>query len=156
ARIRRAFDLDADSAAIDDALSAHLAFAPLVRAVPGIRLAGSFDPGEALIRTLVGQQISVASARTVLGRLVSDAGTGAFPSPAFLAENGRELLRGPRARIDAIVAVAEALATGELSLDIGMPASDFRAALLAQKGIGPWTADYLAMRVLGAPDVLPV
>src|SRR5690606_12620259 len=68
ARIRRAFDLDADAVAIDAALAADPVLAPLAAATPGIRIAGSFDPAEALIRTLVGQQISVAAARTVLGR----------------------------------------------------------------------------------------
>lgn len=156
ARIRRAFDLDADATAIDAALAADPALAPLVAAVPGIRIAGSFDPVEALFRTLVGQQISVAAARTALGRLVAQLGEGGFPSAATLAERGRDVLRGPTSRIDAIVGVAEAIAEGRLALDIGMPLADFRATLLAQRGIGPWTADYLAMRALGSPDVLPV
>jgi AraC family transcriptional regulator of adaptative response / DNA-3-methyladenine glycosylase II len=123
--------------------------------VPGIRIAGSFDPEEALFRTLVGQQISVASARTALGRLVAEHGPG-FPSAATIAEHGRTVLRGPANRIEAIVGVAAALAEGRLVLDIGMPLAEFREALLSQRGIGPWTADYLAMRALGAPDVLPV
>lgn len=156
ARIRRAFDLDADAVAIDAALAADPALAPLVEATPGIRIAGSFDPVEALFRTLVGQQISVASARTTLGRIVDELGDGSFPSAETIAARGREVLRGPAARIDAIVGVAEAVAEGRLVLDIGMPLAEFRAALIAQRGIGPWTADYLAMRSLGAPDVLPV
>ena len=156
ARIRRAFDLDADSPAIDAALSTDPRLATLVEAVPGIRIAGSFDPVEALFRTLVGQQISVASARTVLGRLVEELGEGEFPSPQAIAARGRDALRGPTLRIEAIVGVAEAITDGRLTLDIGMPVPEFRAQLLAQRGIGPWTADYLAMRVLGAPDVLPV
>lgn len=155
-RLRRAFDLDADSLAIDAALASDPVLAPLVEAVPGIRIAGSFDPAEALFRTLVGQQISVAAARTALGRICSGIGGGTFPTPETIAERGREVLRGPASRIDAIVGVAEALAEGRLVLDIGMPVADFRAALLAQRGIGPWTADYLAMRALGAPDILPV
>jgi AraC family transcriptional regulator of adaptative response / DNA-3-methyladenine glycosylase II len=156
ARIRRAFDLDADSTAIDAALSADPALAPLVRAVPGIRIAGSFDPEEALFRTLIGQQISVAAARTVLGRLVADLGEGGFPSATTIAERGREALRGPQSRVSAIVGVAEAIADGRLGLDVSMPVAEFRAALLALPGVGPWTADYLALRVLGSPDILPV
>jgi len=154
-RIRRAFDLDADAAAIDEALAGDPALAPLVAATPGIRIAGSFDPEEALVRALVGQQISVAAARTTLGRLVAELGPG-FPSAALIAARGREVLRGPASRVDAIVGIAETLADGRLVLDVGMPLAEFRAALLAQRGIGPWTADYLAMRVFGAPDVLPV
>mgnify|MGYP001077172703 CR=1 FL=1 len=156
ARIRRAFDLDADAVAIDAALASDPVLAPLVAATPGIRIAGSFDPVEALFRTLVGQQVSVASARTALGRLVAELGDGAFPDAQTIAARGRDVLRGPSSRIDAIVGVAEALVDGRLQLDIGMPLAEFRAALLAQRGIGPWTADYLAMRALGAPDVLPV
>ncbi|AYF98900.1 DNA-3-methyladenine glycosylase 2 [Protaetiibacter intestinalis] len=156
ARIRRAFDLDADASAIDVALAADPALGPLVAAVPGIRIAGAFDPEEALFRTLLGQQISVPAARTVLGRLVAALGDGGFPSAAVIAERGREVLRGPAGRIDAIVGVAEELAEGRLVLDIGMPAMEFRRALLAQRGIGPWTADFLAMHILGSPDVLPV
>ncbi len=155
-RLRRAFDLDADSAAIDSALSTDPVLAPLVAAIPGIRIAGAFDPVEALFRTLVGQQISVAAARTALGRVVDGIGDGRFPDAVVIAERGREVLRGPAVRIDAIVGIAEAVAEGRLVLDIGMPVAEFRAALLSQRGIGPWTADYLAMRALGSPDVLPV
>ncbi|PZQ91744.1 MAG: 3-methyladenine DNA glycosylase [Leifsonia xyli] len=154
-RIRRAFDLDADAVAIDAALASDPVLAPLVAAVPGIRIAGSFDPTEALFRTLLGQQISLAAARTALGRLVTALGPG-FPDAALIAERGREVLRGPTARIEAILGIAEAIADGELVLDIGMPLAEFRSALLARRGIGPWTADYLSMRALGAPDVLPV
>lgn len=156
ARIRRAFDLDADAEAIDAVLADDPVLAPLVAETPGIRIAGSFDPNEALFRALVGQQISVAAARTVLGRWVTELGDGMFPNAATIAERGREVLRGPASRIDAVVGVAEAIAEGRLVLDIGMPLAEFRAVLLNQRGIGPWTADYLAMRALGAPDVLPV
>lgn len=156
ARLRRAFDLDADSHAIDAALASDPVLAPLVERIPGIRIAGAFDPAEALFRTLVGQQISVAAARTALGRVVAGIGTGGFPTPEVIAERGREVLRGPSARVDAIIGIAESLADGRLALDIGMSVADFRASLLAQRGIGPWTADYLAMRALGSPDVLPV
>jgi AraC family transcriptional regulator of adaptative response / DNA-3-methyladenine glycosylase II len=154
ARLRRMFDLDADSVAIDASLARDPAFAPLVAAVPGIRLAGSADGEEALFRTLVGQQISVAAARTVLGRLVADLAEGAFPSAAVIAEHGREVLRGPATRIATIIRAAHALADGELRLDVETPSAELRERLLALPGIGPWTADYLAMRVLGNPDIL--
>ncbi len=158
ARVRRMFDLDADSVAIDTALSADPVLAPLVAAVPGIRIAGTVDGEEALFRTLIGQQISVAAARTVLGRLVADLGSGPdgirFPSAATIAERGAEVLRGPASRIATILRAADAVASGSLRLDVETPASDLRERLLALPGIGPWTADYLAMRVLGNPDVL--
>ena len=155
ARVRRLCDLDADSHAIDGALSADAVLAPLVVAVPGIRLPGALDPEEALMRTLVGQQISVAAARTVLGRITAELGTdGLFPTAAQLAEHGETVLRGPASRVTTILGAARALASGELVLDVGMPADEFTARLVALPGIGPWTAGYLAMRVLGNPDVL--
>ncbi|GAA2086452.1 Ada metal-binding domain-containing protein [Pseudolysinimonas kribbensis] len=155
ARVRRMFDLDADSVAIDEALGADPALRPLVAAVPGIRIAGVADGEEALFRTLVGQQISVAAARTVLGRLVADLGGGAFPSAAAIAERGPEVLRGPATRIATIIGAAEAVVRGDLRLDVETPAVELRERLLALPGIGPWTADYLAMRALGNPDTLP-
>ena len=155
ARVRRLFDLDADSVAIDDALSRDAVLAPLVTARPGIRLPGTVDPDEALFRTLVGQQISVAAARTVLGTITRALGTdGQFPTAVQIAEGGREVLRGPASRIATIMGVADAIASGSLQLDVGMPAADFAARLTAMPGIGPWTAGYLTMRVLGNPDVL--
>ncbi len=155
ARVRRMLDLDADSVAIDAALASDPWLAPLVRAVPGIRLPGSLDAEEALFRTLIGQQISVPAARTVLGRLTAELGThGLFPTAAQIAEHGKGVLRGPAARVAAIIGIARKLADGELELDLGTPAEEFTQRLMAMPGIGPWTAGYLAMRVLGNPDVL--
>ncbi len=155
ARVRRLFDLDADSRAIDDALAIDPAFAGLVAATPGIRLPGVIDANEALIRTLIGQQISVAAARTVSGRIARELGSdGLFPSPEQLVERGREVLRGPESRISTIIGAATALANGDLALDLGMPVAEFTARLTALPGIGEWTAGYLAMRVLGNPDVM--
>ncbi|AMB58133.1 DNA-3-methyladenine glycosylase 2 family protein [Microterricola viridarii] len=162
-RVRRLLDLDADAAAIDAALAADPALAPAVAAVPGIRVPGSMSPEETLFRALIGQQISVAAAHTMLGRLaaalgdrlpVERGGWTLFPTAAQIAAGGRDVLRGPVARIDTIVRVAEALAGGELRLDVGESAEQLMAQLTAMKGIGPWTAGYVAMRVLGSPDVL--
>lgn len=155
ARVRRLFDLDADSVAIDEALSADPTLAPLVAATPGIRLPGALDLEEALFRTLIGQQISIPAARTVMGALTRELGTdGRFPTAAEIADRGHEVLRGPATRIATIVGTAEALVDGSLALDVGMSAEEFTAALVARPGIGPWTAGYLAMRVLGNPDTL--
>jgi AraC family transcriptional regulator of adaptative response / DNA-3-methyladenine glycosylase II len=156
ARVRRLLDLDADSAAIDDALRLDGVLAPLVRAVPGIRVPGSLDNEETLFRTMIGQQVSIAAARTVSGRIAAElsATPGLFPTALEIAENGHEVLRGPSTRVAAILGVARAIAGGDLQLDVGTPVDEFRAALERLPGIGPWTSGYLAMRVLGSPDIL--
>nr|WP_241732204.1 AlkA N-terminal domain-containing protein [Galbitalea soli] len=155
ARVRRLFDLDADSVAIDAVLAADPALAPLVASRPGIRIPGSLDAEETLFRTLLGQQVSVAAARSTIARLCRELGDdGAFPSAAALAEHGATVLRGPAARVASIVTVAEAIADDRLRLDLGTPVPEFLDALTRYPGIGPWTAGYLAMRVLGSPDIL--
>jgi AraC family transcriptional regulator of adaptative response / DNA-3-methyladenine glycosylase II len=155
ARVRRLLDLDADSEAIDAALARDPHLAASVLANPGMRLPGSLDPEEALFRTMIGQQISVAAARTVIGRVAAELGDdGLFPTATQFAERGRDVLRGPASRIETIVGAAEALASGSLQLDVGMPVDELIAKLIALPGIGPWTAGYLAMRVLGNPDVM--
>lgn len=151
-RVRRLFDLDADSVAIDGALSADPVLTPLIAVTPGIRIPGVADGAETLIRTLIGQQISVAAARTVVGRLVAELGEGMFPTPSAIAERGAEVLRGPATRVATVLRVADALARGELALDLETPAAELRSQLLAVPGVGPWTADYVALRALGNPD----
>ena len=160
ATARRLFDLDADPTAVDEALSAHAELAPLVAALPGIRVPGAADPHEILIRAMVGQQITVAAARTALTALADQLGERTadggilFPTMTAIAEHGAEVLRGPAARIRAITGAAAALADGSLVLTVGDDAAEQRARLLAMPGIGPWTADYVRMRVIGDPDVL--
>lgn len=163
ARVRSYFDLDADPAAVDAVLGAVPALAGAVERVPGIRLPGAVDPHEIVIRTLIGQQVSVAAARTAQSRLVAALGTPVpatvldggllFPRAATIASRGREVLRGPAARVDTIIRVAGALADGSLVVDGGQSLDELRAGLLAVKGIGPWTADYVALRVRHHPDV---
>jgi AraC family transcriptional regulator of adaptative response / DNA-3-methyladenine glycosylase II len=160
ARVRRLLDLDADPVAVDDALGRIPAIAGVVAAQPGLRSPGAVDGFEMAVRAVVGQQISVAGARTVLARLVADYGEPAyeptwrlFPSPERLAEADPASLPMPRARGRTIVRIAAAMATGELVLDGGSDRDEARAALLQLDGIGPWTADYLLMRALGDPDI---
>lgn len=162
ARARRLFDLDADPMAVDAALRTHPELAPLVARVPGIRVPGAADPHEMLIRAMIGQQITVAAATTALSALTEALGERVegfeghdrlFPTMAAIAEHGAEVLRGPGARIRAITGAAAALADGSLVLTTGDDGPAQRAALLAMPGIGPWTADYVRMRVLGDPDI---
>ncbi|GAA1862404.1 DNA-3-methyladenine glycosylase 2 family protein [Microbacterium koreense] len=162
-RARRLFDLDADPIAVDEALAERPELRPLVRALPGIRVPGAADPHEMLIRAMIGQQITVSAARTALSALTAELGepvaglgssTRMFPTMAAIATRGADVLRGPAARIRAVTGVAAALADGRLTLTAGDDGGDQRAALLAMPGIGPWTADYVRMRVLGDPDVI--
>ncbi len=162
-RARRLFDLDADPVAIDDALSRHPEVAPRVARTPGIRVPGTADPHEMLIRAMIGQQITVAAARNALGALAAALGERVddvagthllFPTMAAIAERGAEVLRGPAARIRAVTGAASALASGELVLTGADDGAEQRARLLALPGVGPWTADYVRMRVLADPDVL--
>ena len=161
-RVRRLFDLDADPAAVDDALGADPMLAPLVAATPGIRVPGAVDPHELVVRAIVGQQVSVAAARTHLTRLATALGTPyasqldgltrLFPSPAQVADGAPAQLRLPARNVRTVVDTARSLADDELAVGIGDDAVALRAALVARPGIGPWTAAYVAMRVLGDPD----
>jgi AraC family transcriptional regulator, regulatory protein of adaptative response / DNA-3-methyladenine glycosylase II len=135
--------LDADPDAIAAALGGDPLLGPLVRAAPGRRVPGHPDPAELAVRALLGQQISVAAARTLAGRLTAQLGeplaaprggvTRRFPAPAALAALDPETLPMPRARGRALVRLAAALAAGE-PVDERLP------------GIGPWTTAYVALR----------
>jgi AraC family transcriptional regulator, regulatory protein of adaptative response / DNA-3-methyladenine glycosylase II len=155
-RIRRLLDLDTDSGEVDAHLGGDPALASAVAASPGIRLPGSLDPEESLFRTLIGQQISIAAARTVTGNLVRQlcGDSGLFPTAAQIAAHGHDVLRGPAARIATILRVAEALASGALTVNDRMSPGELIDSLVRVRGIGPWTAGYVALRVLSAPDVL--
>ena len=161
-RVRRLLDLDADPVAIDGALAADPRLAASVARIPGMRMPGAVDPQELLIRAMIGQQITVVAARTALIQL-SAAGSGClvpadglhrlFPTPAQIAETGFELLRGPQRRIDSVRGAAAAMASGELDFGYGDDQPGLEAKLLPLAGVGPWTVGYVAMRVIGAPDV---
>jgi AraC family transcriptional regulator of adaptative response / DNA-3-methyladenine glycosylase II len=161
-RVRRLLDLDADPSAVDALLGTDPGLAPLVAKRPGLRAPGAVDGFEMAVRAVVGQQISVSGARTVLGRIAAEHGPLAFagqdyrlfPSPDEFAALDPAALPMPRARARTLVALAEACATGQLTLDPGADREHERATLLPLPGIGPWTADYIQMRALSDPDVL--
>ncbi|NTV40218.1 MAG: helix-turn-helix domain-containing protein, partial [Demequinaceae bacterium] len=181
ARVRRLLDLDADPDAVDRALSAEPLVAPSVATSPGIRIPGSLDATEMLTRAVLGQQVSVAAARKAVERVVDALGeplpaslvgpalTGPeladagqtdprvdrlFPTARALAESVVAATAGPVARREALARAAGAIADGDLSLDVGQTREDFTAGLEALPGIGPWTSNYVALRVLGSTDVL--
>jgi AraC family transcriptional regulator, regulatory protein of adaptative response / DNA-3-methyladenine glycosylase II len=156
ARCRRLLDLDADPVAVDETLGADPALAPAVAAEPGIRVPRAVDGFEVAVRAIVGQQISVPGARTVLARLVGPAPAGElvpFPDPAAVADAPDEAFAMPAARRATIRALGAAVAVGEVALYDGADRAEAEAALRRIPGIGPWTAGYVAMRALGDPDV---
>jgi AraC family transcriptional regulator, regulatory protein of adaptative response / DNA-3-methyladenine glycosylase II len=162
-RVRRLLDADCDPVAVADAFAGDPVVGPLVRACPGLRVPGHVDGHEIAVRAVLGQQVSVAGARTVAARLVAEHGrplaqpveglTHLFPDAATIAALDPEQLPMPRSRGRALVAMCAALADGTIALDRGPDRDGVRQALLAIPGIGPWTADYVAMRALGHPDV---
>ncbi|MEQ9162730.1 MAG: AlkA N-terminal domain-containing protein, partial [Ilumatobacter fluminis] len=156
-------DLDADPVAIDEILGADPILRPQIERNPGLRVPGGVDPYEVLARTIIGQQVSVAGARTVTGRIVAAIGeplavehdvlTHVFPTMDRLAAAPPDALPIPMARKRTLRSVAEAVADGHLVIDHG---DDRRAVvdeLCSYTGIGPWTAETVAMRGLGDPDV---
>lgn len=162
-RTRRLLDLDCDPASIHDHLGADPLLAPLLEKRPGLRAPGHPDGTELLVRAVLGQQVSVAGARTLAARLVAAHGeplaepvggvTHAFPSAATIAGLSPTDFAMPRARGAALIEACAKVADGSLVLDAGSDRSEAVAALEALRGIGPWTAGYVAMRALGDPDV---
>ena len=155
-RIRRLFDLDANAAAIDAALAGDPAMAPLVEATPGVRVPGAWDGFEVAVRAVVGQQVTVAAARTLLGRIVARCDGSGFPDAAAIVAADLDRLGMPGARVRTLRSLAEAVVRGEISFDGSIRRDDTVAALLNVRGIGPWTASYIAMRALGDSDAFPV
>jgi AraC family transcriptional regulator of adaptative response / DNA-3-methyladenine glycosylase II len=161
-RSRALLDLDSDPQAVVESLGDDSLLGPLLRAAPGRRVPGHVDGHELAMRAVLGQQVSLAGAATLAARLVSDYGdvlkhplgtvTHVFPSAAALAEANPERLAMPRARRRALLELASALARGDLTIDAGADRAQAREHMLALPGIGPWTADYVAMRALRDPD----
>ena len=159
---RRLLDLDADPVAVAEHLGADPLIGGLVRGAPGLRVPGSVDGTELAVRAVLGQQISVAAARTGAGRLVAEHGdalprprgavTALFPAAGVLAVLDPARLPMPRARAAALVRLCRALADGSLRLDPDVDRAQARRRLLALPGIGPWTAAYVLMRAVGDPD----
>jgi DNA-3-methyladenine glycosylase II len=167
APIARMFDLRAEPKKIGAELAADPWLAPLVEAVPGLRVPGAWSGFELVVRAIVGQQVSVKAATTIIGRLVQRAGeridghphentAWRFPTPAALAAVDLAQIGMPGKRVAALQGFAQAVASGDVPLDSGAAdAQSLRAALLALPGIGPWTVEYVAMRAWRDADAWP-
>jgi AraC family transcriptional regulator of adaptative response / DNA-3-methyladenine glycosylase II len=165
ARCRRLLDLDADPEAVVDALSRDPDLCPVVAKAPGQRIPRTVDEAELAVRAVLGQQVSTKAARTHAARLVTAYGrpindpagalTHTFPSVEELADIDPVHLAVPKARQRSLSALLAGLAYGTVVLDSGSDWESARKQLLALPGIGPWTAEVIAMRGLGDPDAFP-
>ncbi|WP_158765589.1 AlkA N-terminal domain-containing protein [Terricaulis silvestris] len=167
ANVRGAFDLDAEMTAVDAHLSTDAGLAKDIKREPGVRIPGALNGFETAIRAVLGQQVTVAGARTLTDRLVTKFGATlergpeglnrAFPDAPTLANAGAAAIAKiglPLKRAETLHRLAVTSSSGKLPLDRGAIASG-RAALAEIAGIGPWTIEYVAMRALGDPDAYP-
>jgi AraC family transcriptional regulator of adaptative response / DNA-3-methyladenine glycosylase II len=166
ASVRRLFDLDADPTVIDTALARDRMLRPLVRARRGVRVPGAIDPLEVSVRAVLGQQVSVAGATTLAGRVVERFGTPVpgitalglthvFPDASTLAKADLTEVGLTGARARAVNELARAMSTGDLELHRARDLDHTVAELQALPGFGPWTAHYIAMRACGERDAFP-
>jgi AraC family transcriptional regulator of adaptative response / DNA-3-methyladenine glycosylase II len=165
-RVRRMFDLDADPLLIERDLTRDRALAPHVKASPGLRVPGAWDGFELAVRAIVGQAVTVRGGRTLATRIAAcfgDTLPGAspeacsivFPTAAVLANADLSGLGLASTRAAAICNLAHCVDSGAIDFTTPQALDAFAAQLQAQPGIGPWTAQYLALRAFGQPDAFP-
>jgi AraC family transcriptional regulator, regulatory protein of adaptative response / DNA-3-methyladenine glycosylase II len=151
-RARRMMSLDLELEEASRHLAGDPIVGPLVAARPGLRVPGAWDAFEIGVRAIVGQQVTVAGANTLMGRLVRRVG---LPTPAALSAADLSGLGLTGTRALAIRSFAHAVADGTIQLDRGVALDEFVASVVSIDGLGPWTAQYLALR-LGEPDAFPM
>lgn len=164
-RLRALFDLRADSVQIDQFLGCDVALRKTVRDIPGLRVPGCWDGFEVAVRAILGQQVTVKAASTLVARIATRYGTPyecqhpglthVFPDAATLAAATLDNLGIVTQRIAAIRAVADRVARGELTIDCSTATPEFVRRICEIKGIGEWTAHYIAMRALNDPNAFP-
>jgi AraC family transcriptional regulator of adaptative response / DNA-3-methyladenine glycosylase II len=171
ARVRRLFDLDAEPEAITGVLARDKRLAPSIRARPGLRVPGAIDGFELAVRAVLGQQVSVRAATTLAGRLTAAFGEPAPPDShdgsrldrlpvtadrlAAVSPDDVAAVGMPLSRARTVVELARAAAGGTLDLRPGADPDATITRLIELPGIGPWTAQYIAMRALHWPDAFP-
>jgi len=154
--VRRLFDLDTDSKKIDESLSKHEILRPYMVSGGGLRVPGGWSGFELGVRAILGQQVSVARATNLVAALVAHySSDGQFPGADMLARENPSHLGMPRKRGLALQLLAQQVVEGALDLDVGCDLGLMRQRLIAIPGIGPWTAEYIAMRAGGDPDAFP-
>jgi 3-methyladenine DNA glycosylase/8-oxoguanine DNA glycosylase len=151
-QIRFFFDLDADPRPI----AAHLAKSRLLKKIvgrhPGLRVPRCWDPFELAVRAMLGQQVTVKGASTLAGRLVERFGP---PRATILADADLAAVGLPRARAESIRCFARAVCDQRIRFDGAVSSQEMIGRMCELPGIGPWTANYIAMRALGDPDAFP-
>jgi len=166
ARIKNMFDLDADPMAIEKTLMKAKVLADYIKQYNGLRIPGSWDGFELAVRAIVGQRISVKAARSILGKIVQVCGeqqmfdtslklSHYFPTPENIINADLSNVGLPAKRIDTLKDLAKEIIEENIVLDGTADYDQTRQTLLAIKGIGPWTVDYISMRALMNPDAFP-
>jgi AraC family transcriptional regulator of adaptative response / DNA-3-methyladenine glycosylase II len=162
-KVRRAFDLSADPERIVRVFGSDQLLAPLMKRRPGVRVVGAWDAFECAVRAVLGQQVSVAAARTLAGRLVRECGTSIaesgelcflFPTPEQVAETRLNQIGLTTARARTLRTLATAVRDGKVHFG-PQDLDEFVGRMCELEGIGEWTAHYVAMRALGEPDAFP-
>lgn len=166
-RLARLFDLHTEPEALRAGLEHDPWLGERLDAAPGLRVPGAWSGFELVVRTIIGQQVSVKAATTLVGRLIQRAGAtteafsdlglaGYFPTPRAVAEANLDLIGMPTRRVAALQNFAREVAHGTLQID-GEPTdlAQLRQQLLALPGIGPWTVEYVAMRAWRDADAWP-
>jgi AraC family transcriptional regulator of adaptative response / DNA-3-methyladenine glycosylase II len=165
-RVRNLFDLRADPMSIESRLGRDPLLAAAVGKYPGLRIPGAWDGFETSVRAILGQQVSLKAATTIAGRIVKAYGepfpdttdsrlTHLFPGPERLSAVRFTGMGMPAGRTGAIRGLSRALRGGDLRLDGTVGLDEITERLTALNGIGPWTANYIAMRVCREPDAFP-
>jgi AraC family transcriptional regulator of adaptative response / DNA-3-methyladenine glycosylase II len=150
------FDLDADISAITSHLSADPLLAKLIKRRPGLRVPGAWDGFESAVRTVLGQQVTVEAGRKLVNALVAMCGGAAFPSTQQVLAAPLQKLKMPRARQEALRAMARAASDDPRLFDASDTVEQTVAKLCAVKGVGEWTAQVIALRAAREPGAFPL